>query len=75
VIENSEVKKIDLMKLAIKKDYLLEKQKEVESGFKRAEGHFMSVKQRMGEVKEERLTLFLNYNHSWPLEIKRAFKL
>jgi hypothetical protein len=73
-IENNEVKKIDLLNLAIKKDYLLEKQKEVNSGFKRAEGLFMEVEQRIGVTNEERLNLFMNHNQSWLLEIKRAFK-
>jgi hypothetical protein len=74
-IERDKLKGVDPMELAIKKDYLLEKEKEVKLGFKRAEELFMSIKQRMEGVNEERLTLLMNFAHSWPLEIKRIFKL
>jgi hypothetical protein len=74
-IERDKLKGVDPMELAIKKDYLLEKEKEVKLGFKRAEELFMSIKQRIEGVNEERLTLLMNFAHSWPLEIKRIFKL
>jgi hypothetical protein len=73
-IENNEVKEVDPMELAIERDYLLEKGEEVEQGFKRAESLFMEIEQRIG-VNEERLSLFMDYVHSWPLEIKRVFNL
>ncbi|HIH97353.1 MAG TPA: hypothetical protein HA348_07795 [Thermoplasmata archaeon] len=74
-LEKNEVKKVNPVGLAIKRDYLLEKEKEVKRGFKRAEGLFMEINQRMGRVDKERSALFMNHNQSWLLEIKRAFKL
>jgi hypothetical protein len=74
-IERDKIKGVNLMELAIERNYLLEKEKEVKLGFKRAEELFMSIKQRIEGVNEERLNLLMNFAHSWPLEIKRIFKL
>jgi len=74
-IQGDEVKGVDPMELAIERDYLLEKQEEVNRGFERAEALFIGTKQRTEGVNEERLALLMNYAHSWPLEIKRVFKL
>jgi hypothetical protein len=74
-IEGSLVKEIDCFGLAIGKQYVLEKIQIIQDGFGRAEKLFMGAYQKAGVNKKERLELFLNYAHSWPLEIKRVFKL
>jgi hypothetical protein len=63
-IQDDKVKGVNPVELAIERDYLLEKQEEVNRGFERAEDLFMGIKQRTEGVNEERLALLMNYAHS-----------
>jgi hypothetical protein len=74
-IEGNLVKGVDCLGLAIRKQYVLEKIQIIQDGFGRSEKLFMKAYQKAGVNKKERLELFLNYAHSWPLEVKRVFNL
>lgn len=72
-IEGDLVKEIDCFGLAIRKQYVLGKIQIIQDGFDRAEKLFMGAYQKAGVNKREGLELFLDYAHSWPLEVRRVF--